>query len=161
MKTQHPWWLFFLLGGLFFFAGLSQLQAANISASGGWTLSLSSSNLTGGAGSDLTATYTSTANATILNVASPGNGTWRVYINRNDSSWPADFLLYAQRTSTGTGSGTISGGTSYQQITTGQVSFFTGSKNRTGINIRYQLRGASIQVSPGTYNTTVVYTITP
>ena len=158
--ASRLWGLIFLGFFLLFF---SKGMAADISTTGGWNLIIDSSNLTGGSGSDLTSTYTSAANATIIDIPSSDNSTWHVYINRADTNWPSAFTLYAIRTSNGSGApnSSVSGGTSYQSVTTNQVQFFTGKRTRSDINIQYQLSGVSISIPPGSYSTTVIYTVTP
>ena len=68
--------------------------------------------------------------------------------------------MYVQRTSDGSGSGSIAGGTSYQEVTDTDVKLFWGQNNRSGIDLQLQLTGVSIQVAPDTYTTTVYYTVT-
>jgi len=145
----------------FFLLFFSKGMAADINATGGWNLIIDSSHLTGGPGSDLTSTYVSGTNATDIDINNTRAKDWQVYINRADTNWPSEFTLYAQRTSAGDGSGIINGGTGYQEITTSQVLFLSGTKNRSNIFIQYQLTGVSISIPPGSYSTTVIYTVTP
>jgi hypothetical protein len=138
-------------------SSVSHAEAQDISAVGGWTETIDSSDLVSGAGSDLAGTYESNADATTIDITHDPQ--WRVDIHRTDTNWSLDFTLYARRTSDGSGSGSISGGTSYMEITTVGTQFFTGSENRSGIDAQYQLTGMSVGVSPDTYSTTVTYTV--
>lgn len=67
--------------------------------------------------------------------------------------------LFVKRTSDGTGGGTISGGTTYQQITDTDQSFFTGTGGKKAVTIEFKLDNVSVQIPFGTYTTSVIYTI--
>lgn len=137
---------------------LPRAEALEISASGGWSRTITSSDLTAGAGSDLKSTYESASNATTINILGV---TWQVAVRRVDTSWNSDFVLSVKRTSDGTGKGsTISGGLSYVTVGTTDSAFFSGTKNKTGINLQYQLSGVSITIPPGNYSTSITFTIT-
>jgi hypothetical protein len=140
-----------LLIPLFAFAG-------DIVATGGWTRTIDSADLSSGPGSDLTPSYESASDATDLQVTAAAN--YRVDVRQNAGTWDASLTLYVRRTSTGTGSGSISGGTTYQEVTTSNLEFFTGNSNRNGIDAQYRVDGMSVGISPDTYQTTVSYTIT-
>jgi hypothetical protein len=129
----------------------------DITATGGWTRTITTSDLISGAGSNLQNTYTSVSNATVLTLTS--SGAWRVDVQRTDTSWRAEFTLSAQRTSNGTGSGTISGGQSYIAVTAVAQEFFRGTFNRNNVNAQYRLAGMSVTIPPATYTTTVTFTI--
>jgi hypothetical protein len=136
-------------------------EATDISATGGWTQTINASNLVSGAGSNLIATYQSATNATTLTISNPTSptGRWVVNVNRTDTKWLGVFTLYVKRTSNGTGSGSITGGSSYIIINTTSTQFFSGRRARSGINLQYELTGMSINVSPSTYSTTVTFTV--
>ncbi len=133
------------------------LFAADITAVGGWTETIGASDLVSGAGSDLQSDYYSSTNATTLDVTAAGN--YRVDVRRSDTNWSTSFTLYVKRTSDGTGSGTISGGTSYMTVSLADAEFFTGSLDRTGIDLQYHLTGMSINIPPDTYSTTLTFTV--
>jgi hypothetical protein len=133
------------------------VSAGDIVATGGWNETVDSSDLTSGAGSDLASTYQSIASATDLDVTAAAD--YRVDVRRTDGTWSGDFTLSVRRTAIGGGSGTVSGGTTYQSVTTTDAEFFTGNGNRSGIKLQYQLEGMSVSISPDTYTTTVTYTI--
>lgn len=140
------------------FASTCPLLAADITAVGGWTETIDASDLIAGAGSDLQSDYYSATNATTLDVTAIGN--YKVDVRRSDTNWSGDFTLYLKRTSDGTGSGTISGGTSYITVSLTDTEFFTGSLDRSGIDVQYHLAGMSVNISPDTYSTTITFTIT-
>jgi hypothetical protein len=132
--------------------------AGDIVATGGWTDTVDSADLQSGAGSDLIASYESAADATSLDLTTAAD--YRVDIRRNAGTWHADLTLYARRTSAGTGSGSISGGTTYQELTASDAELFTGNSDRTGVEVQYQVDGMSVNVGPDNYEATVIYTIT-
>lgn len=157
--------VFFMLCALFlFFYPVSPVKAAILSSSGSWVENIGSSDLISGAGSDLTDTYTSPIAATTLEVSGCAEQTeeWQILIKRVDQIWDSGhFVLAVKRTSTGTGAGTITGGDSFQVVTTSDAFFLTGQGDRSGITIQYQLSGVSVQTLPDNYNTVVEFTITP
>lgn len=132
-------------------------SAGDIFATGGWSRTVDSSDLTSGAGSDLTSSYESAASATDLDLTAAAD--YRVDVRRTDGTWDGDFTLYVKRTQAGSGAGTISGGAAYQGVTTTDAEFFTGNGDRTGVKVQYQLDGMSVTVSPDTYSSTVTFTI--
>ncbi len=133
------------------------LLAATIAAVGGWTETIDASDLVSGAGSNLQTDYYSSTSATTIDVAASGN--YQVNVRRSDTNWSGDFTLYLKRASDGTGSGTISGGTSYLVVSPTDTELFTGSLDRTGVDVQYHLSGTSIDITPGTYSTTLTFTI--
>ena len=136
--------------------------AIDIAAAGSWSRNISASDLQAGAGSDLAAEYESASSAVTLTISATGGASdaWRVDIRRVDgANWHASMALYARRTSDGTGSGTVSGGTSYQTITTTDQTFFSGAGDRSDVAIQQKLGGISVGIQPNTYATTVYYTV--
>jgi hypothetical protein len=133
----------------------------NITATGSWTQSIDKNNLTGGPGTDLTNTFTSAQNTTLITITGTTSkrDNWQINIKRINTTWAGSLLVFAQRTSNGTGTGTISGGQAYIQVTTNDTTFFTGAGNRNGVQIQLQLTGASLTVPPNQYSTTIQYTI--
>jgi len=131
--------------------------AISINATGQCDFAIGSSDLQAGPGSDLNPSYSSASDQVILDIIAAGN--WGVDVNKSDSKWHSNFHLSIKRTSDGTGSGTISGGSDYQEITGTNQSFFSGSLDRNTINIQLQLTGVSITIPPDNYSTTVTYTV--
>ena len=122
--------------------------AISISASGGWSETINADDLVSGAGSDLKSSYESATDATLLTISECQNSddTWKVNVRYSSSSWP--FTLSVKK----------SGG-NYQTITTTQADFFSGSGNTSNIALQYKLEGMSIKIAPGTYSTTITYTV--
>ena len=143
---------------IFFALFFSQAEAGNvdISASGGWDTTVSASDLTAGAGSNIGDKESST-NATLLTVSATGFS-YKVDINRDNASWNANLSLYLKKTSDGTGSGLVFGGGTYTLVGTSSSQFFTGSGSRSNIAVQYKL-SSSVSVPPNNYSTTVTFTI--
>lgn len=144
-------------------------QEARIDVSGSWSVTIDETDLVAGAGSDLNSTYTSETNQITVNVDKIVYGNfwdwfvyynWRVDVRRSDINWDSNFRLYVRRTGSGFGFGSISGGTSFQEVTLVDQTFFSGSRRRYYIYLQLQLENVSINISPDTYNTTVIYTVT-
>jgi hypothetical protein len=149
-------------GTVLFLAGafivMNFAEAANITITGSWSRVIGSGDLTGGAGSNLTATYTSATNQVLLGVTTTLVN-WRVDILRIDTHWHANFVLSIRRTGTGSGTGTVTGGGAYLTITTASQTFVTGSGNRAGIQLQERLQGVSVSIPADTYTTTIQYTV--
>ena len=139
------------------------LAVISITVTGDWVKTVDKNDLTAGVGSDLQSTYTSVSSQVSIDISgTTGAGdTWRVDVRRIDSTWNGSFHLYVQRTTSGTGPGSasVSGGTSYQEVTVVDASFFSGEDDVTGIKAQVQLSGVSVQISPAFYSATVQYTV--
>jgi hypothetical protein len=131
--------------------------AQDISAVGGWTETIDSADLASGPGSDLANTYESVSGASTLAVTY--SGSWKVDISKTDTWWSPDLSLYVIRTSDGSGSGSVSGGLSYLEVSTVETEFITGTEDRTGLDVKYRLTGMSVGISPSTYSTSVTFTV--
>jgi hypothetical protein len=133
----------------------------SITATGSWYEVIDENDLESGPGSDLKSTYESAVDEVVIDITGTVGDldNWRVDVKRVDSNWHSQFHLYDKRTSEGSGTGSISGGTAYQEIGEADQSFFTGSGDRTNIAVQLKLGGMSIQVSPDVYSTDVYYTV--
>ena len=147
-----------LIFGIIFFA--DKTEAIDITAVGSWSLSITSSDLVAGAGSDLKSDYESALDAVSISISATAGASdsWRIDVKKVDANWHGDFILYIKRTSNGTG-GSISEGTAYQEVTNNSTSFFSGSDEVSGVKAQLKLSGASIQIPIDTYTTTVYYTV--
>ena len=151
-----------ILSSIFFILLVfTKAEAIDITATGSWSRTIDASDLASGAGSDLVGIYESAVNATVLTLLNTTGNTdnWRIDVRRSDSTWHGDFILYIQRTSDGTGGGSISGGLSYTAIGTTDSQFFSGAGDRSSVNLQYKLTGMSVSIPPNTYSTTVVFTV--
>jgi hypothetical protein len=151
---------FFLLVPFLLF--LARAEAIDLSASGGWSETINEFDLVSGAGSDLVDTYESATDATSMTISNCTGDTdnWRLDVRRiDDAGWHGDFTLYVQRTSDGAGTGSVSGGLSYIEVTTTDTQLFSGAGDRSNISIQYKLTGMSINVLPATYTETMTFTV--
>jgi hypothetical protein len=149
---------------LVLFTTLALIQlvlATSITVTGSWSLSIGQANLTGGAGTDLTTTYTSATNQATMNAAGTYSWTnWRISVRRIDTTWHANFHLWVKRTNNGTsGTGSYSGGTTFIDLTTTDQTFMTGTGSRSGFTLQFQLTGVSTAIPAASYSTTIRYTI--
>ena len=138
----------------------NEVSSQSIKITGSWDESVDTTDLQGGAGTDLISTYESVSNVCDIDITGGAKKNWRVDVNKTDTLWHANLHLYVRRTSDGTGGGTITGGTAYQEITDINQTLFSGYDNLRDITIQYQLTGVSVQILPNVYTTTVNYTIT-
>lgn len=133
-----------------------------IIVTGSWSLSIDSTDLVSGAGSDINSPFQSLTNQVDLELAGghPFRDNWRVDVHRSDSNWDTNFQIFVTRTGDGTGHNrsAISGGLSYQEITVTSQLFFSGNGDRSGIPLQLQLDGVSVQTPPDLYSTTIIYT---
>jgi hypothetical protein len=132
----------------------------SISTSGSWSRSVGASDLTAGAGSDLAPAYESAAGAITVSISGTAGGAdaWRIDVKKVDASWIAALRMYVRRTDSGSG-GSVSGGTTYQQVTDADLSFFDGAGDVSGIGLQVQVGGVSVSVPPAPYATTVYFTV--
>ncbi len=151
--------IIFLLAPLFF---VPQTAYADISITviGNWSGTIDKNDLLSGAGSDLQSTYTSASGQVSIDIRNVKgiNDAWRIDIRKVDNNWSNNLHPYVMRISDGKG-GNVSGGTSYQEVTDINTSFFSGSGMVKGINIQLRLTGASIQIRPSSYSTVLYYTV--
>jgi len=136
----------------------SFLQAQDITVLGRWDLTIDSSDLQGGAGTDLNPTYTSATNKIRVNILNTST-TWSVSVRLNPVNWHSDFRFGVRRTTNGNGPGWISGGTSWMEVTTIDQEFFTGYRRRRNVRVQCGLTGVSVQIPPDLYSISVIYTV--
>ena len=133
------------------------VNAQTITVSGEWALTITSADMTGEAGTDLTGQmFESATNQVNLDVKSRNN--WRVDIELGDplGTWPDTFILEAQVTS-----GSVTGGSVYQEVEPAPAQFFfSGRKNIKWIYVQYRLSNVSVTDGTGTFSCSIVYTVT-
>ncbi|MEI9894764.1 MAG: hypothetical protein WDN28_12975 [Chthoniobacter sp.] len=137
-------------------AGLA--QGADLTSSGDWIQTITAAHLSSGAGSDLQAQFESVSGVTTLTVAN-ASGAWSLRARRSGGQGHPDVTVYVKRTSGGGGSGSISGGTAYMELTTSDAEIFSGSEARSGISLQFKLTGLSRKVSPATYLSSIIFTV--
>lgn len=138
-----------------------QAQAIDLTTAGSWTRIITTSDLQGGAGSDLIASYTSAVSEVSLSITGTTDAAdnWRIDVRRTDDTWHDNLTLRIRRTSDGIGPGFVTGGDAYQAITLIDAPLFSGAGDRTGVTLQLQLSGMSVNVPAATYSTTITYTV--
>ena len=135
-------------------------EAIDVATSGAWSITVDATDLVSGAGSDLVASYESASSEVTIdltNTADSGDA-WRVDVKMT-GSWHADLHLWVRRTGGGSGPGTISGGTTYQEITSTYAASFSGTGDRTGVPLQFKVTGVSVGVDPTAHLRVVVYQV--
>ena len=145
------------LSAIILFTGT--VWAGDIRVRGTWVETVDENDLVGGPGSDLNSTYESAADQITILIEGAEQGSWRGDVRKADVDWLSGLHLYVRRTSDGSGQGTISGGTTYQEVTDTYQTFFSGSKNRSGISVQEMIDGVSAGLTCDMYETTVYYLI--
>ena len=143
---------------LLWLTGARPLAAITITVQGTWAKTVGSADLTAGAGSDLTSTYESSSNQGVLSIGSTA-GSWRVDVKKLDTSWDSDLHLEVRRTSDGTGSGSISGGASYVEITGVDTTLCSGDDERSDVDLQLRISGVSVSLGAANFSTTITYTV--
>jgi hypothetical protein len=144
--------------GAFLCALPSALPATGLDAAGSWSETVDAADLSSGPGSSLASVYTSPAGQAAFDVS--GTNNWVVHVSRADANWNSSVHLFIMISSSGTGSGQISGGASFLEVTGASQQLCTGRNDRTGIGLQFKLTGISLQTPPGNYSTTVTLTVT-
>ena len=136
------------------------VYAIDVDINGAWSVTIDSSDLVAGAGSILKKIYESPADQVLVDILNTmgGGDTWRIDVKKSDISWNSDILVYARRTSSGSG-GTVTGGETYQEITNSDQSLFIGVADVSDIGMQYKIDGVSIDINPNNYSTTIIYTV--
>lgn len=162
MIKRCAWWPVFAISILLSLVFATGAEAEIIvSTTGDWSLSVGSSDLQSGAGSDLIADYDNAGSPGIISIAGTSGDAdaWRIDVRRVDLQWDSGLTLRVKRISDGLGGGSVSGGESYLDIGLADFTFFSGLGDRSGVQVQFQLSGVSLQLPPDTYSTTIVYTV--
>jgi len=136
----------------------STLAAVTISVQANFSRTVGALDLSAGPGSDLTGSQESDPDLGAISIEGTTGG-WRVDVKRTDASWDTDLELAIRRTSNGSGSGTISGGTSYLEVGAFDSTLFSGEADRADIDVQVRLSGLSAALGASSFSTTVTYTV--
>ncbi|AWV98880.1 hypothetical protein [Arcticibacterium luteifluviistationis] len=140
-------------------------HAQQVQVKSGWNTSVSSSEIIE-AGLDYSGTITSDPDQTTINF----NGgkmpeSYYITVQKNDNGLDG-LSLWVRRTGDGNGSpfATVSGGTTFMQVTDSGEILYSGINNKGGgtrrhVPIQYQFRGISVLLPVKTYSINVIYTI--
>ena len=133
----------------------------DVAVSGDWSGVISSTDLMGGADTDLNSSYTSNSNqgAVTITGAADDSDLWRLDVRRSDAVWHNGLAISVKRTSSGTGGGAVSGGTDYIAAGAVDTEFFRGRGDRSAIEFEFKLSGVSVQVPPNSYATSIILTV--
>lgn len=133
--------------------------AVDIAVTGSWFETVDRADLSAGAGSDVRTPIESSAAQVTLDITNTLGAGWTVQLARSDISWPAGVAIAARRTSDGAGGGSIAGGAAYVAANGAPQIFFTGTGDRTGIQIQIRTEGLSVRTAPGTYTSGLIYSV--
>lgn len=156
MKRRLTFSILFLL--IFIMPALNAPKL-RIKVQGKWIFDVQQSDVTV-AGSDLPV-YVSILEEISIDCTKPSTN-WYVDVRRADINWPAGASLYVRRTTDGTdstGIGTITGGTSYQEVTTADTYFFSGTEERKDVKVQLRLEVNTLDLFVDTYDCEVYYTL--
>ncbi len=135
-------------------------RGADLIASGSWNENITAANLVSGAGSDLAPQFESIPGVTTLTISN-APGSWTLRVRLSGSGGHGDVTVLVKRTSDGTGSGSIADGSAYLALTGSDTTLFSGSEARSNISLQFKLTGLSRSVSPGTYLSSIIFTVSP
>jgi len=135
--------------------------AIDITSTGNWAETINAGDLVGGAGTDLNDQYTSASDQVAITISNTldDNDNWRVDVRKSDTSWHNDLSVSVKRTDGGSGTGAISGGTSFQTAGAVDAEFFNGRGDRSNVHVQLQVSGMSVSIPPATYSTSIVFTV--
>ncbi|MFZ5478848.1 MAG: hypothetical protein ACOZNI_18895 [Myxococcota bacterium] len=135
--------------------------ALDLALAGSWSTVVDASDLTAGPGSALQTTHESGANEVIADVtlSAGASDAWRVDVRRLDVSWPAGARVWVRRTGAGSGSGSISGGSTWLEVTSVDTPLFAGAGDRTSVPLQVRVTGVSLSMPPDSYVSSLLYTV--
>ena len=136
------------------FAGT--VTAADLSVVGTWQRTVDKSDLSAGAGSDLTTEILSLPGVATLSITGATGTHWRVETLRaNDTNWPAGVVI-AVRSSSATGD--VIGGAGYLDVTSTPQTLCEGTGDAS-VEIQFRVAGATVRTRANLYNLLISYRI--
>jgi hypothetical protein len=135
------------------------MWGADVSSSGNWTETIDAGDLVAGAGSNVVGQHDSSSGVATLTISNTAGASWRILARRSDGTWHDSFALFVRRTSDGSGSGAVTGGGSYVELSTLDTELFAGSGDRSNMAVQYRLTGISKAVAPDLYSSGVIFTL--
>ena len=133
-----------------------QAAAADIDVTGHWSRIVNRADLLDGAGTDVVPSLESSPAVATLDITGTGDGPWTVRVAMENFGWPPGASVSVRRSGTDSG---ISGGASYVPIDTTSRIFFSGTGDRTGIQIQIKVDGVDIHTAPALNSLTITYTV--
>ena len=146
---------------LILFANAADASIGIAMINGNWSEPVGEPDLTGGAGSDLQGDYESASNIATIDISGTIDeaDTWTVEAKLVETDWLAGLHFYVERTSAGSGTGSISGGETYLELTDTYQTFFSGSGDRSGIDVQEKVSGVSATMNIDDYSITIIYKV--
>jgi hypothetical protein len=132
--------------------------AADVNVTGHWSRMVNRADLIDGAGTDIASSIESSPAVATLDITGTNDGPWIVRVAMDNVGWPSDASVAVRRSGNDSG---ISGGGTYVPIDTTPQVFFSGSGDRTGIQIQIRVEGVDIGTAPAIYNLTLIYSVQP
>lgn len=136
------------------FAGAA--AAADIDVTGHWSRIVNRADLIDGAGTDIVGSIESPPAVATLDITGTADAPWTVLVAMEDVGWPPDASVSVRRSGNDSG---ISGGASYLPIDGTSRVFFSGTGDRTGIQIQIRVAGVDIHTAPALYSVTITYSV--
>lgn len=133
-------------------------QGADLTAMGDWTETITATNLVTGAGSDLPSQFESISGVTVLAISN-APGPWTLRARIAGAGGHGDVIVQVKRTSAGSGTGSVEGGTTYTALNGLDTEIFSGTESRESISLQFKLTGLSCRISPDTYLSSVIFTV--
>jgi hypothetical protein len=134
-------------------------HAADITVSANWARTVNRDNLAAGAGTDLASSFESAAPIATLDVTNTAGASWTVTVAKSNVTWPANVAVAVKRNSDGAGTGSIASGTTYVAVDGTARTFFTGTGDRTGVQIQLKVDGLAVKALPALYSLVITYTV--
>jgi hypothetical protein len=88
-----------------------------------------------------------------------GQAGWRLDVRREGGIWPRGMRLWVRRTGDGLGSGRLSGGMSFQEVTPNGMLLCLGTGDRLSVPLQLKITGVALGTPVGTYATAIGYTL--
>jgi hypothetical protein len=136
------------------FAGVA--SAADIEVTGHWSRIVNRADLIDGAGTDIAPFIESSPAVATLDITGTDDAPWTVRVALEDFGWPPDASVSVRRSGNDSG---INGGDSYLPIDSTARVFFSGTGDRTGIQIQIRVDGVDIDTAPDLYTLTITYSV--
>lgn len=150
-----------LLRGAILFFCMSTVHGADVTVlSGPWFMSIGSTHLEAGAGSEFLSPVSSDTFIAVLAISNTGGANWNLSIARegNEAQWPAGVSISLRRSGGSAEAGIIDGLT-FRALTSDLQPFFSGSGDYANVEILVRLDGVTTHTPPGFYSLAIRYAV--
>jgi hypothetical protein len=149
-----------ITGAALLYLGLAATAcAADIAVSGAWSRTVNRDDLTAGAGSALRSPIESAAGVASIAISNTGGGAWTVSAQSSNLNFPPGAVVSVRMTSAGSGTGSVSGGVGYLALSGSSQVLFSGSGDRSGIQVQLRMGGISLSTVPAIYSLSIQYAV--